>query len=53
MLVKDYLSKPSGACPDFVTLLFNTFVMIVVVPPGLYLDCHGIFVSDVINFFLD
>ena len=39
MLVKDYLPKPSGSCPDFVTLL--------------YLDCHGIFVSDVINFFLD
>ena len=49
---KDYLLKPSGSCPGFATLWLNTFVTIVVVPPGLYLDCHVIFVSNVFNYFL-
>ena len=53
MVVKDYLPEPSGSCPGFVTLLFNAFVVIVVVPPSLYLACHRISVSDVINVFLD
>ena len=42
MVVKEYLPKLSGTCPNFVTVLFNAFKMIVVVPPGLSLDCHGI-----------
>ena len=49
---KDHLLKTFRSCPDFVTLWLNVLVTIVVTPPGLYLDYHVIFVSDMINFFL-
>ena len=51
IVVKDHHPKPSRTCPDFVTLLFNTFVMIVTISPSSYLDFQRMFVSDVTNLF--
>ena len=53
IVVKDHRLQSSGSCPDFVTLLLNAFVMIVEVPPTLYLDFHGISVLYMTNWFHD
>ena len=48
MVMTDHLPRPSGSCPDLVTLWFKTLVTITTVPPGLYFDFHVRAVSDVI-----
>ena len=49
-VVKDHRSRPSRSSPDFVTLLLSAFVIIVAVPPGLYLKFQWMFVSDIVDF---
>ena len=50
--VKDHLPRPSRSWSNLVDLLLSAFVIIAVDSPGLYLDVHGIFVSDISNLFL-